>query len=203
MRRPDLCTLHLARDYAAAVSVFVRLPEGADADDHEHQLHRTQAMTPTPSHETMMDLEAIRERAAKVRAVYGRDADVLASSDALFVAGLDVPVLIAEIERCYALMEQEEPDKAAIGEGGRLQTGIVQCDEDWPGVFIRGDEAQHLWITLDAWLDGSPDEASMILQRATLEGLRDLLTKANVHAENHERPQFVYRLRASKGTEKK
>jgi len=31
---------------------------------------------------------------------------------------------------------------------GRVDTGAVQFGEDWPGVFIRGDKANHIAATL-------------------------------------------------------
>lgn len=31
---------------------------------------------------------------------------------------------------------------------GRVETGPVQFGDDWPGVFIRGDEALHMALRL-------------------------------------------------------
>ncbi len=31
---------------------------------------------------------------------------------------------------------------------GRVETGAVQFGSDWPGLFIRGDDAFHLMLTL-------------------------------------------------------
>ena len=48
----------------------------------------------------------------------------------------------------------------------RVETGVVQFGDDWPGVFIRGDAAFFLNIQLS--------------------GLVDLLSEANIHAREKE-----------------
>lgn len=53
----------------------------------------------------------------------------------------------------------------------RVETGVTQFGDDWPGVFIRGDSAMHYGMTL-AWLDGQLTDP---LQKITLAGLRELL----------------------------
>lgn len=30
----------------------------------------------------------------------------------------------------------------------RLETGVVQCPDDWPGIFIRGDRALHFAMVI-------------------------------------------------------
>ena len=43
---------------------------------------------------------------------------------------------------------------------GRIETGAVQFGEDWPGLFIRGDNAFALAINVQAlleWYDGLPE----------------------------------------------
>lgn len=33
-------------------------------------------------------------------------------------------------------------------DAGRVETGAVQFGDDWPGLFLRGDDAFHLMLTL-------------------------------------------------------
>lgn len=70
----------------------------------------------------------------------------------------------------------------------RLETGIVQCGDDWPGVFIRGDGAFAAGMALDAILRGdvpaTGGDFAEELQRAPVVALRDLLLSANVR-EHH------------------
>lgn len=40
---------------------------------------------------------------------------------------------------------------------GRVETGIVQFGNDWPGVFIRGDSAMHYARCLKEGLRYTPD----------------------------------------------
>jgi hypothetical protein len=41
----------------------------------------------------------------------------------------------------------------------RVETGALQINEDWPGLFIRGDNAAYLAQSIDALLDNiSEDE---------------------------------------------
>lgn len=57
----------------------------------------------------------------------------------------------------------------------RVESGPIQFGEDWPGVFIRGDNAGHYAMVLQATLD----ELSLTpLQRATIQGLQRLLASA-------------------------
>lgn len=70
-------------------------------------------------------------------------------------------------------------------EGARVETGAVQFGDDWPGVFIRGDNAFALAMTLQALLDGRDDP----LTRAQVGGLLSLLRSSNVHADTrHHTP---------------
>ena len=55
----------------------------------------------------------------------------------------------------------------------RKETGPVIFGDDWPGIFIRGDQAIHFALTLQSLLDELPntDTRTEILCRSTLEGL--------------------------------
>jgi hypothetical protein len=74
--------------------------------------------------------------------------------------------------------------KIDLPEGeGRMDTGAVQFNDDWPGVFIRGDNAFHYALTLEALfvrVAGDPDPINDMVVR----GLIALLKSSNV---NHQR----------------
>ncbi len=55
----------------------------------------------------------------------------------------------------------------------RLETGPVQVPGDWPGIFIRGDNAAYYSMVLGAFLDNPRDLDAV--SRAVLEGLRRTL----------------------------
>lgn len=62
----------------------------------------------------------------------------------------------------------------------RLETGIVQCGEDdWPGVFIRGDRAIYLALILKDILDSYIPEKNWV-GKMTIESLTNLLNSCNV-----------------------
>ncbi len=54
----------------------------------------------------------------------------------------------------------------------RLETGPVQCGDDWPGVFIRGDRALHFAAALHGALEASTFDPAT---RGALEGLAKTL----------------------------
>jgi hypothetical protein len=79
----------------------------------------------------------------------------------------------------------------------RLETGVVQEGNDWPGVFIRGDDAFHLAMQLREALRllprGSAEAKLHDLQahimHASLAGLADILESCNT--QNNPEPQRV------------
>lgn len=52
---------------------------------------------------------------------------------------------------------------------GRPETGVMQFGDDWPGVFIRGDNAFAYAIAL------KHAKAATAIEQAVIDGLRDLL----------------------------
>lgn len=60
---------------------------------------------------------------------------------------------------------------------GRPETGAMQFGNDWPGVFIRGDNALFFARTLTAAMALYPDKA---MERSILRGLRDTLLSCSV-----------------------
>jgi hypothetical protein len=53
----------------------------------------------------------------------------------------------------------------------RVETGPLQFDEDWPGVFIRGDNAGYYCMILRQYLDKIDNP----IDKAVLEGLASTL----------------------------
>ena len=56
----------------------------------------------------------------------------------------------------------------------RVETGAVQFGDDWPGIFIRGDNAAHYSMALDSLLSGSFDP----MTTGVLSGLNELLKRS-------------------------
>lgn len=75
---------------------------------------------------------------------------------------------------------------------GRLETGTVQCGDDWPGVFIRGDQAMHYAMVLETMIEqlGAAVDFPARLALEELTALTRLLAGANVHAPRRK-PQRV------------
>ncbi len=53
----------------------------------------------------------------------------------------------------------------------RIETGAVQFGDDWPGVFIRGDNAAYYSLALDSLMNGNIDP----MTTGILAGLNGLL----------------------------
>jgi hypothetical protein len=64
----------------------------------------------------------------------------------------------------------------------RVETGAVQFgSQDWPGVFIRGDNAFNYAMHLRALLDASDD--TNVIGKMVVQGLLDLLDSCIVKAD--------------------
>ena len=66
----------------------------------------------------------------------------------------------------------------------RVETGVIRFGDDWPGVFIRGDDCYRYLnalrhVTTEEMTDSIGDEIAVICVR----GLIDLLDSSNV--KNH------------------
>ena len=59
---------------------------------------------------------------------------------------------------------------------GRVETGAVQFNEDWPGVFIRGDNALYLAYCLELHINGTKD----FITESQVRILADLLKSCRV-----------------------
>lgn len=62
----------------------------------------------------------------------------------------------------------------------RVETGPTQFGDDWPGVFIRGDNANHYARHLGILLDHNADETAKALSRAVVQGLKIDLESCDV-----------------------
>ena len=61
------------------------------------------------------------------------------------------------------------------GVADRVETGPVQFGDDWPGTFIRGDNAGHYAMYLQLFLDGkisTNDAIGTMVLRALLSDLQ-------------------------------
>jgi hypothetical protein len=65
----------------------------------------------------------------------------------------------------------------------RIETGPVQINDDWPGVFIRGDNAMFYAMALKSLLNMLKDEKDLdrMLAVSPLYGLAELLASCNVN----------------------
>jgi hypothetical protein len=72
----------------------------------------------------------------------------------------------------------------------RVETGPVQFGDDWPGVFIRGDNALFYGLTLSAAIARLEKVEDMDwMQLSVLRGLRTLLSSC--HVSNHRPPTGI------------
>lgn len=82
----------------------------------------------------------------------------------------------------------------------RLETGVIQEEGDWPGVFIRGDNAMQFSIALEhaiGRLDWDQNDIIDVTTLASLRALSELLASSN--ASTNPKPQMV--VRVTEGTE--
>jgi hypothetical protein len=77
----------------------------------------------------------------------------------------------------------EEQIRTLPAQDERVETGAVQFGDDWPGVFIRGDNAFFYIRCLDALLRLVPASAydlSHALAVSGVQGLRDILASSDL-----------------------
>jgi hypothetical protein len=66
----------------------------------------------------------------------------------------------------------------------RIETGPLQIDDDWPGVFIRGGSAIHFGIHLQHALTRLPqDEGMDVIGRSVLTGLAKTLLSCDARQD--------------------
>jgi hypothetical protein len=66
---------------------------------------------------------------------------------------------------------------------GRVESGRIQFNEDWPGVFFRGDDALVYASALEAYMNGSSND---IYVKAMVEGLFHSLKSCKVEHDDEE-----------------
>lgn len=64
----------------------------------------------------------------------------------------------------------------------RVETGPTQIGDDWPGVFIRGDNAAYYAIHLQNLLNGVEDAFTRVI----LKGLVSDLKGCNVRSQDND-----------------
>ena len=62
----------------------------------------------------------------------------------------------------------------------RPETGPMQFGDDWPGVFIRGDNALFFAMAVRRVAETIDKSGSLWMDRAVLEGLADTLSSCSV-----------------------
>ena len=70
----------------------------------------------------------------------------------------------------------------------RIETGTAQFGDDWPGVFIRGDDCFNFTMHLDAVLS-NPDLDQLSV--AILRGLQSMLASSDAHASLRARQYLL------------
>jgi hypothetical protein len=64
---------------------------------------------------------------------------------------------------------------------GRAETGVMQFGDDWPGVFIRGDNAMHFAYAIRGILELPMDDPNRWLCESAVKSLSKLLQSSNVN----------------------
>lgn len=77
------------------------------------------------------------------------------------------------------------PEPFAGHAANRVETGALEINDDWPGVFIRGDNAMHYAITVRqvlAVLDAQDPEYKQVdmFVRGALKSLQSLLASSRI-----------------------
>jgi hypothetical protein len=65
----------------------------------------------------------------------------------------------------------------------RAETGPIRFGDDWPGTFVRGDNAFHYAAALRRILDEAP--AHLAWDKMTCQALLQDLEHSNVHHPDH------------------
>jgi hypothetical protein len=60
------------------------------------------------------------------------------------------------------------------GGSGKAPTGALQFEDDWPGLFVRGDDAGMLMIEIDQLLAFAREKKAPVMTR-TLKQVRDII----------------------------
>lgn len=71
----------------------------------------------------------------------------------------------------------------------RLETGVVRLNDDWPGIFLRGDSAFSLGLYLKTLLE-SEDAAEIEVAKLNLRGYPELFMECDIR--NHKDAKIVH-----------
>lgn len=66
----------------------------------------------------------------------------------------------------------------------RVETGPIQFGDDWPGVFIRGDNAAYYAFTLKSMIEYKRKNGSMTIEDSVLVGLLSDLASCIVGSDS-------------------
>ncbi len=79
-----------------------------------------------------------------------------------------------------------------LPEKPRAETGVMQFEEDWPGVFIRGDNAAMWAMALREVLSESEASTKFAYSHVMVKGLVDLLTSSDTRSNpNPQKAQLL------------
>lgn len=87
------------------------------------------------------------------------------------------------------IQKLDYPNNGGKGTGlnPRIETGAVQFGDDWPGYFMRGDQAFHIAVQIKILLDAikdPPPEAALAIM--CLRGLKDDIVQNTIMGEHNE-----------------
>jgi len=88
-----------------------------------------------------------------------------------------IPDLLAEIDRLRSLTPRisEPSSKSEASDEGRVESGPIQFGDDWPGLFLRGDEAIPMGLVLRDHVAAVPLELLGSIDRNVLTDLATAL----------------------------
>lgn len=66
-----------------------------------------------------------------------------------------------------------------LGEDERVETGPIQFDDDWPGIFIRGDVAISHALIIENYLNGDNTEINEMYIKNLARLLKSCIVKHN------------------------
>jgi hypothetical protein len=56
-----------------------------------------------------------------------------------------------------SVSQENEVEKISVVRDHRVETGVIQFNDDWPGVFIRGDDCRGFAMAIKTLLEGRTD----------------------------------------------
>ena len=65
-------------------------------------------------------------------------------------------------------------------EGGRVETGVTRFGDDWPGIFIRGDNAFYFARCLRDYMDSVTHDTFTCFMDSQINNLIKILESCNI-----------------------